>query len=115
MDFLSTPFEVWSLRDLVSIKVPAIKISSCNLTNIPFLEEAASSQVPILLSTGMGSLEEVTKAVNLLNHHSSHFSVISNYPSKPKNANLNVIKHFKNLIPVGLSDHTVGNNYIYKF
>ena len=56
MDFLSTPFEVWSLRDLVSIKVPAIKISSCNLTNIPFLEEAASSQVPILLSTGMGSL-----------------------------------------------------------
>ena len=77
MDFLSTPFEVWSLRDLVSIKVPAIKISSCNLTNIPFLEEAASSQVPILLSTGMGSLEEVTKAVNLFKSSQSPLLLFS--------------------------------------
>ena len=114
IDFLSTPFEVWSLKDLISIKVPAIKISSCNLTNIPFLEEAASSQVPILLSTGMGSLEEVTTAVNIFKSTQSPlllFQCTSNYPSKPQNANLNVIKTFQKIfeVPVGLSDHTVSN------
>ena len=65
VDFLSTPFEVWSLRDLISINLSGIKISSCNLTNIPFLEEAASSGFPILLSSGMGTLEEVIRAVSI--------------------------------------------------
>ena len=63
--FLSTPFEVWSLRGLISMNIDAIKISSCNLTNTPFLEEAAESKIPTLLSTGMGSIEEVINAVNV--------------------------------------------------
>lgn len=114
IDFLSTPFEVWSLKGLLSLKVPAIKISSCNLTNIPFLNEAAQSGAPILLSTGMGNLEEVTRAVNIFKSTNSPlliFQCTSNYPSDPRNANLRVIKTYKKLfeIPVGLSDHTISN------
>lgn len=114
IDFLSTPFELWSLSGLISIEVPAIKISSCNLTNIPFLEEAAKSKLPILLSSGMGTLNEVINAVSIFKKTNSPlmiFQCTSNYPSDPKNANLNVMKIYKKLfnIPVGLSDHTTSN------
>ncbi len=111
VDFLSTPFEVWSLRALVDFGIPALKISSCNLTNYPFLEEAASSGVPIFLSTGMGSLEEVSRAVQMFQSAGSPlllFQCTSNYPSRPENANLRVIETYRRLfgVPVGLSDHT---------
>ena len=114
VQFLSTPFEVWSLRGLVSIGLDAIKISSCNLTNIPFLEEAADSKIAVLLSTGMGSLEEVIKAVEIFKRTNTPlmiFQCTSNYPSLPENANLRVIETYRNLfdIPVGLSDHTTSN------
>ena len=46
---------------LIKLKVKAIKISSCNLTNIPFLKIAAKTKIPILLSTGMAKIEEVKK------------------------------------------------------
>ncbi|MEQ8667387.1 MAG: N-acetylneuraminate synthase family protein [Rhodospirillales bacterium] len=114
VDFLSTPFEVWSLRGLLSIELPGIKISSCNLTNIPFLEEAAASGAPILLSTGMGSIEEVARAVGIFKAAGSPllvFQCTSNYPSRPENANLRVIDAYRKLfdVPVGLSDHTPTN------
>ena len=112
--FLSTPFEVWSLRGLLSMNIDAIKISSCNLTNTPFLEEAAESKIPALLSTGMGSIEEVINAVNVFKRNNSPlmlFQCTSNYPSLPENANLRVIEAYKHLfgVPVGLSDHTTSN------
>ena len=111
IEFLSTPFEVWSLRELISLGLPAIKISSCNLTNYPFLEEAADSGTPILLSTGMANLEEVIRAVEIFKKAGSPllvFQCTSNYPSRPDNANLNVIPTYRTLfdVPVGLSDHT---------
>jgi sialic acid synthase SpsE len=114
IDFLSTPFEVWSLRELISVKVPAIKVSSCNLTNIPFLEETADSGLPVLLSTGMASMEEVLVAVRIFKKKGSPlmlFQCTSNYPSDPKNANLRVLNTYKKLfdVPVGLSDHTKNN------
>ena len=114
IDFLSTPFEIDSFYSLMKINVPAIKISSCNLTNIPFLEEVASSKIPVLLSTGMGNLGEVIKAVEIFKKSKSSillFQCTSNYPSNIKNANLNVIKTYRNLfnVPIGYSDHTKNN------
>lgn len=114
IDFISTPFEVWSLDGLISLNLSAIKISSCNLTNTPFLEKAANSLFPILLSTGMGTIEEVIRAVNIFKNTNSPlilFQCTSNYPSNPKNANLKVLETYKKLfnIPVGLSDHTKSN------
>ena len=94
IDFLSTPFEIWSLEELTSIDVPAIKISSCNLTNIPFLLKVVSKKLPVLLSTGMSNIEEVTEAVSILKNGKIPFMIFqctSNYPSKAENANLNVL------------------------
>ena len=114
IDFLSTPFEVWSLRGLLEIGMQAIKVSSCNLTNLQFLEELSVSGVPVLISTGMASFEEVIQAVNIFKTSQSPiilFQCTSNYPSDPKNANLKVIETYKNLfnVPIGLSDHTKSN------
>lgn len=112
--FMSTPFEVWSLRQLLELDLPAIKISSCNLTNFPFLRELSVSGRPVLLSTGMADLAEVLAAVQLFRDSGSPFMLFqctSNYPSDPANANLRVISTYQNLfqVPVGFSDHTPGN------
>lgn len=114
IDFLSTPFEVWSLRELQKIGVPGIKVSSCNLTNYPFLEELADSGLPVLLSTGMGALNEVARAVHIFQRSGSPlllFQCTSNYPSRIENANLLVIPTYASLfgVPVGLSDHTTNH------
>ena len=114
IDFLSTPFEILSFRSLMEIDVPAIKISSCNLTNIPFLEEVAETKVPVLLSTGMGTLAEVIDAVEIFRKTKSPiilFQCTSNYPCDIASANLKVINTYQNLfnIPVGYSDHTTTN------
>ena len=111
IDFLCTPFEQKSLGELLKIKVEAIKISSCNLNNIPFLKDAAKTKLPILLSTGMGELQEVKDAVKIFKKTRSPlllFQCTSNYPSKIENANLSVLDSYKKLFkcPVGLSDHT---------
>ena len=85
IDFLCTPFDLKSLNSLIQIDLKALKISSCNLTNYPFLKQAASSDLPILLSTGMGTMQEVEKAVNIFKVDNCPlllFQCTSNYPSK---------------------------------
>jgi N,N'-diacetyllegionaminate synthase len=111
VDFLCTPFEIDSLKELIKIKISAIKISSCNLNNIPFLLEAAKSKLPILLSTGMGNLQEVKDAVKIFKRFKNPllvFQCTSNYPSNIKNANISVLTSYQKLFkcPVGFSDHT---------
>jgi N,N'-diacetyllegionaminate synthase len=111
IDFLCTPFEQKSLQELLTIKIEAIKISSCNLNNIPFLNEAANTGLPILLSTGMGDFKEVQKAVKIFKQKDSPlllFQCTSNYPSKIENANLSVLDSYQKFFkcPVGFSDHT---------
>ena len=111
IDFLCTPFEIDSLKELIKIKISAIKISSCNLNNIPFLIEAAKSKLPILMSTGMGSIQEVKDAVKIFKRFKNPlliFQCTSNYPSNIKNANISVLTSYKKLFkcPVGYSDHT---------
>lgn len=111
IDFMSTPFEIWSLRMLMDLGVPAMKISSCNLTNIPLLTELAETGVPVLLSTGMATLEEVEQGVSIFKKSGSPlilFQCTSNYPSKIENANLRVLEDYQQRfdVPVGLSDHT---------
>ena len=62
---MCTPFESSSLKELLNIGIPAIKISSDNINNIPFLIEASKTKLPVLLSTGMANLKEVGKAVKI--------------------------------------------------
>lgn len=112
--FLSTPFDLGSLRLLVELGVPAIKIGSGDLTNLVLLRAAAAHRLPILLSTGMATLAEVDAAVADLRHHGDPPLVLlqctSAYPAPPGDANLRAIVTLRERfgVPVGYSDHTTG-------
>lgn len=114
IDFLSTPFEIYSLKELVKIGEKTIKVSSCNLTNIPFIKEITKYKLNVLLSTGMSTLNEVLESYDILKQKKLSvgiFQCTSNYPCKFENSNLNVINTYKEIFgrPVGFSDHTFGN------
>lgn len=112
--FLSTPFDEERVDFLVQLGVPAIKIASGDLTDDPFLKYIAAKRIPVILSTGMSSLEEVRYAVKLLEKNGcpelALLHCVSGYPAKPEELNLRAIatlaKEFD--IPIGFSDHTLG-------
>ena len=111
IEFLSTPFSIPDADFLQSIRVAAFKVSSGDLTNIPFLKHLASFKKPILISTGMATLAKVEDAVNALGV--SDIIVLqctSEYPAPRSHANLRVIETFKKEfgVPIGYSDHTEG-------
>jgi len=112
--FLSTPFDFDSVNLLEEIDVPFYKISSSDLTNIPFLEYIAKLNKPMILSTGMASLGEVEKTIEKLriagNTKISLLHCTSNYPTDYEDVNLNAMITLKNAfkLSVGYSDHTVG-------
>jgi len=111
----STPFDDDSLNMLVEIGMPAIKIASSELTHLPFLKRIGQTGLPIVLSTGMGTNEEIEAALKAIrcegNENIIILHCVSNYPSQYHEMNLACLKempaHFK--LPVGLSDHTKDN------
>jgi N,N'-diacetyllegionaminate synthase len=112
--FLSTPFDESSADLLESLNVPAFKISSGDLTNTPFLTHVARKQLPILLSTGMSTIEEVGAALEAIfstgNRAVALFHCVSAYPADAKDANLNAMRTLASAfaLPTGYSDHTLG-------
>ena len=112
--FLSTPFDCFSVDLLERLKVTAYKISSGDLTNFPFLKYVAKKRKPIILSTGMATLEEVQKAVQTLRRSGNKKLVllhcVSAYPADPADMNLRAMDTLRRVfgVPVGLSDHTPG-------
>lgn len=111
--FLTTPFDEVSLDELDELDLPAYKIASTDLTNLPFLKKVAEKNKPILLSTGMSYLSEVSKALDSIYQYNKDVILLqctANYPIKDNEANLNVINTFKKNydIIIGYSDHTVG-------
>ena len=112
--FLSTPFDFESADFLESIGMDAFKISSGDLTNIPFLQHIAKFSKPIILSSGMATLSDIEDAINAINLSGNKQVAVlhctSNYPAKSENVNLNAMNTIKNAFKVvsGYSDHTVG-------
>jgi len=112
--FLSTPFDEPSVDLLDALDVPAFKISSGDVTNVPLLERVASRKRPVILSTGMSSLAEVKAAVRTLRRAGCPGVIllhcVTNYPSDPADANLRAIPAMAKATrcPVGLSDHSLG-------
>ena len=112
--FLSTPFDVASVQVLADLGVPAFKIGSGDLTNLVLLRAAARHGLPLILSTGMASLDEVDAAVADLRGHGDPPLVLlqctSAYPADAEDANLAAMATMRDRfgVPVGYSDHTLG-------
>ena len=114
IDFLSTPFDDSAVDFLESIGCEAYKIASFELVDIPLIEYAASKGKPMIISCGMGSLEEIEDAVTACRKVGNDKIVLlkccSEYPANWKNMHLaniqDMIKRFG--VPVGLSDHSAG-------
>lgn len=114
--FSSTPYSQAEVDFLVEkCGVPYVKVASMDLIYYPFLEYIASCGVPIVLSTGMGTMEEIRRAVATIedagNHNICLLHCISIYPPEISTIRLNNIlglrKEFPNC-PVGFSDHSIG-------
>ncbi|EWT07552.1 N-acetylneuraminate synthase [Intrasporangium chromatireducens Q5-1] len=110
--FLSTPFDLDSAELLVGLGVPALKVSSGELTNLPYLRALASLGVTLLVSTGMGTADEVADAVEACQEAPGLvlFHCVSAYPAPVQECNLLVIPRLmeQHGVPVGWSDHTPG-------
>lgn len=112
--FLSSPFDLQSVEVLDRLDVPAFKIASGEITNLPFLEYVAARRRPIILSTGMSYLAEVETALRTIEQSGNPpvilLHCVSNYPAAAADVNLRAMstmaREFE--LPVGYSDHTSG-------
>lgn len=110
----SSPFDKTAVDFLEKMKVPAYKIASFEVTDIPLIEYVAAKGKPVLISTGIATLNEIKRAVaacrRMENRQIALLKCSSSYPTDPKNINLRTIpdlaKRFKTI--VGLSDHSRG-------
>lgn len=110
---ISWACSVWDLDSLNFIKkyeVAFIKIPSAKITDLELVEEASRAKFPLILSTGMSTLEEIDKAVGLVRKYTSEFLLMhcnSSYPAKMEELNLNCIKTLKERYncEVGYSGH----------
>ena len=115
IDFLSTPFDVTSVDFLEELGLDFYKIASFEMVDLPLVEYIASKGKPVILSTGMGSLEEIREAVEAVkkagNRQLALLRCSSAYPAEPKEMNLKTIQDMKKRfsMPIGLSDHSMGH------
>ncbi len=114
IDFLSTPDDFESLDFLVNeLNLSKIKVGSAEVTNIPFLKAICATKKQVILSTGMCTLGEVERAVNVFRENSEKLTILhctSNYPCPMKDVNLKSMRTLEKAfdLPVGYSDHTLG-------
>ena len=112
--FLSTPFGEDDVDFLDQFDVPAYKIASFEMTHFPLIKKVAGKGKPVILSTGMSTLGDIEKVLEIINAEGNDQVIllhcVSNYPAKPEDYNLKVIQTLKSAFgyPVGLSDHTPG-------
>jgi sialic acid synthase SpsE len=111
VDVFSTPFDIESVRILERLDVPAYKIASMDLVNLPLIKEVALTMKPVIISTGMSTLGDIEEAVNVLkevgNPNLILLHCVSSYPASFNESNLRVIKKLADTFDVitGFSDH----------
>ncbi len=114
IDFLSTPFDRTAVDFLEELGVEFYKIASFEMIDLPLLQYVASKGKPIIMSTGMGSLEEIKEAVETIyqtgNTQLALLKCSSVYPADPAKMHLRTISDMcrRFQIPIGLSDHSMG-------
>jgi sialic acid synthase SpsE len=114
VDFLSSPFDRQAVDELDALDVPALKVASFELVDLPFLEYVGSTGRPVILSTGMATLGEIEEAMEALHTGGTTevclLQCASVYPAPPDLMNLRSMSTMASAFgtPVGLSDHTLG-------
>ena len=110
----SSPFDETAVEFLEEINCPAYKIASPEIIHLPLIEKVVSTGKPIIVSTGMASLEELDEVINyIVNNGVSDFAILkctSNYPASPSDSNLITIPNLRKIYDceIGFSDHTLG-------
>jgi len=113
--FLSTPFSRAAAQRLINFNVKAFKIGSGECNNYPLVEYIASAGKPVILSTGMNSLDTIFPSVEILRRAKVPFALLhctNIYPTPPKLVRLGALSQLRLSFPdavIGLSDHTVNN------
>src|SRR6266700_4159729 len=114
LDFFSSPFDESAVDFLESLAVPAYKIASPELVDLPLIEKVARTGKLIIMSTGMATEEEIREAMDTAQRAGATqialLKCTSAYPSPPEEMNLRAIPELVRVfgVPAGLSDHTMG-------
>ncbi|MCQ4089323.1 pseudaminic acid synthase [Exiguobacterium sp. LL15] len=110
----SSPFDSSAVDFLESLNVPAYKIASFEITDVPLIEYVASKQKPVIISTGIATMQEIDEAIAACKRAGNEEIILlkctSSYPAKIEEANLKTMQNMKATfdVEVGLSDHTLG-------
>ena len=111
----SSPFDKTAVDFLETLNVPAYKIASFEITDIPLIEYVASKNKPIIISTGIANIEDIELAINACkrmgNSNIALLKCTSSYPAPIEEANMCMVKDLAERFNVisGLSDHTMGS------
>lgn len=114
IEFLSSPFDLESIDFLAGLNMTKFKIPSGEITNLPYLIKIAGKRKPVILSTGMSYLKEITFAVEILKQYGTRDITVlhcnTQYPTPFGDVNLKAMLNLKAIVdgPVGYSDHTLG-------
>lgn len=112
--FFSTPFDRTAVDFLETMNVPAYKVASLEITDIPLIEYIASKGKPVIISTGIATLSDISEAIEACIRAGNEQVIIlkctTEYPTPLENVNINVIPNMMETFDevIGLSDHTLG-------
>jgi len=114
LDLFSSPFDATAVDFLEKMDVPAHKLASFELVDIPLIQKMARTSKPLIMSTGMATMEEIEEAVQTARQAGATqialLKCTSAYPALPEEMHLRTIPELSQRfgVPVGLSDHTMG-------
>ncbi|HXJ90006.1 MAG TPA: pseudaminic acid synthase [Candidatus Binatia bacterium] len=114
IELFSTPFDATAVDFLESMNVPAYKLASFELVDLPLIQKMASTGKPLIMSTGMATVEEIAEALQTARHSGATrialLKCTSAYPAPAEEMNLRTIPELSQRfgVPAGLSDHTLG-------